>query len=130
MRRIQPHGPYPIGGWSVVSMYAYQVAHRLVREGETITALVILGMRAPSLIPTTTVLTDFVEKLGTFQGINCARDLPEDLSAKKKAHLMTICRALPRYDASSFLRVASHATSPSSGPDSDSRIDQMIPFLR
>lgn len=102
IRKIQPHGPYLIGGWSAGSIYAYEVAHRLAIQGETISALVILDMRAPSLIPTAIVTPDFVDKLGTFEGINRARDLPEDLSVKEKAHLMATCRALSRYDAPAF----------------------------
>lgn len=102
IRRIQPHGPYLIGGWSAGSIYAYEVAHRLSREGETILALVVIDMRAPSLIPTTIVTPDFVDKLGTFEGINRARDLAEDLSVKERAHLMATCRALSRYDAPAF----------------------------
>jgi iterative type I PKS product template protein len=102
IRRIQPQGPYMIGGWSAGSMYAYEVAHRLTTQGETIQALIILDMRAPSLIPTSIVTNDFVDKLGTFEGINRARDLPEDLSVKEVAHLMGTCRALSRYDAPKF----------------------------
>ena len=102
IRRIQPHGPYLIGGWSAGSIYAYEVAHRLTTQGETILALVILDMRAPSLIPTAIVTPDFVDKLGTFEGINRARDLPEELSIKERTHLMATCRALSRYDAPAF----------------------------
>lgn len=102
IRRIQPQGPYLIGGWSAGAIYAYEVAHRLAREGETILSLVIIDMRAPSLIPTAIVTPDFVDKLGTFEGINRARDLPEDLSVHEKAHLMATCRALSRYDAPAF----------------------------
>ncbi|KAK9443955.1 putative polyketide synthase [Metarhizium brunneum] len=102
IRRIQPQGPYLIGGWSAGSIYAYEVAHRLTMQGETILALVILDMRAPSLIPTTIVTTDFVEKLGTFEGINRARDLPEDLSVMERTHLMATCRALSQYEAPAF----------------------------
>ena len=102
IRRIQPHGPYLIGGWSAGSVYAYEVAHRLSKEGETILALVVIDMRAPSLIPTTIVRPDFVAKLGTFEGINRARDLAEEISVKEKVHLMAVCRALSRYDAPAF----------------------------
>ena len=102
IRRIQPHGPYLIGGWSAGSIYAYEVAHRLTREGEAILALIVIDMRAPSLIPTAIVTPDFVDKLGTFEGINRARDLAEDLTVKEKAHLMATCRALSRYDAPAF----------------------------
>ena len=102
IRRIQPHGPYLIGGWSAGSIYAYEVAHSLMREGEEILSLMVIDMRAPSLIPTSIVTTDFVDKLGTFEGINRARDLSEDLSAKEREHLMATCRALTRYDAPAF----------------------------
>ncbi|RHZ45579.1 uncharacterized protein CDV56_100464 [Aspergillus thermomutatus] len=102
IRRIQPQGPYLIGGWSAGSMYAYEVAHRLTTQGETIAALIILDMRAPSLIPTAIVTEDFVDKLGTFEGINRARDLPEDLTVKERTHLLATCRALSRYDAPAF----------------------------
>lgn len=102
IRRIQSHGPYLIGGWSASSIYAYEVAHRLIREGETILALVVIDMRAPSLIPTAIVTSNFVDKLGIFESINRARDLVENLFVKEKAHLMTTCRALSRYDALAF----------------------------
>jgi iterative type I PKS product template protein len=102
IRRIQPCGPYLIGGWSAGSIYAYEVAHSLTRQGEEIAALVILDMRAPSLIPTSIVTTDFVDKLGTFEGINRARDLPEDLSVQERDHLMATCRALSQYNAPPF----------------------------
>ena len=81
IRRIQPHRPYLIGGWSAGSIYAYEVAHCLAREGEPILGLVIIDMRAPSLIPTAIVTPDIVDKLGTFEGINRARDLPSLVSS-------------------------------------------------
>lgn len=83
-------------------MNAYEVAHRLATQGETIQALIVLDMRASPLIPTSIVTNDFVDKLGTFEGINRARDLPEDLSTKEIAHLMGTCRALSGYDAPKF----------------------------
>ncbi|EHK97626.1 putative Conidial yellow pigment biosynthesis polyketide synthase [Glarea lozoyensis 74030] len=107
IRRIQPHGPYLIGGWSAGSIYAYEVAHSLTRQGEEIAALVILDMRAPSLSPpslsaTSIVTTYFVDRLDTFEGINRARDLPEDLSVQERDHLMATCRALFAYNAPPF----------------------------
>ncbi|KAG6024018.1 Type I Iterative PKS [Claviceps sp. LM458 group G5] len=102
IRKIQPHGPYLIGGWSAGGIYAYEVAYRLTMQGEKISAYIVLDMRAPSLIPTSIVTVDFVEKLGTFEGINRARDLPQDLSIKERAHLMATCRALAQYDAPAF----------------------------
>ncbi|KAL9013112.1 MAG: hypothetical protein Q9173_002172 [Seirophora scorigena] len=102
IRRIQPQGPYLIGGWSAGAIYAYEVAHRLAREGETIFSLIVIDMRAPSLIPKAIITQEIVDKLGAFEGINRARDLPEDLSVHEKAHLLGTCRALVRYDAPAF----------------------------
>ena len=102
IRRIQPHGPYIIGEWSADSIYAYEVTHSLAREGEPILALIVIDMRAPSLIPRAIVTPDFVDKLGTFEGINRARDLPKELSVKEKAHLMATWRAPSRCDAPAF----------------------------
>ena len=102
IRRIQPNGPYLIGGWSAGAIYAYEVAHRLTREGDTILALVILDMRAPALMSTATVTPDFVDNLAIWEGLHRARDLPGDLSVKEKAHLMATCWALSRYDAPAF----------------------------
>jgi acyl carrier protein len=102
IRRIQPQGPYLIGGWSAGCVYAYEVAHRLTVAGETIAALIILDMRAPSRIPTAIVTEHFLDKLGTFEGINRARNLPEDLTVKERTHLLATCRALSRYDAPPF----------------------------
>ncbi|KAG5929991.1 Type I Iterative PKS, partial [Claviceps sorghi] len=102
IRKVQAHGPYLIGGWSAGSVYAHEVAYRLAMQGEDIAAFIILDMRAPSLIPTSIVTTDFVEKLGTFEGINRARHLPEELSVRERTHLMATCRALSQYDAPAF----------------------------
>ncbi|KAL9060315.1 MAG: hypothetical protein Q9162_000719 [Coniocarpon cinnabarinum] len=101
IRRIQPHGPYLIGGWSAGSVYAYEIAHRLFNEGETIDALIILDMRAPSLNPIPLIIQEFVSKLSTFDTINRDRNLPE-LTAKQKAHLRGTCRALSSYVAAPF----------------------------
>ncbi|KAG5982997.1 hypothetical protein E4U55_000996 [Claviceps digitariae] len=94
IRKMQAHGPYLIEGWSAGSVYAH--------EGEGIAAFIMLDMRAPSLIPTSIVTTDFVERLGTFEGINRARHLPEELSVREGTHLMATCRALSQYDAPAF----------------------------
>jgi hypothetical protein len=101
-RRIQPHGPYLIGGWSAGAIYAYEIAHSLMRAGEQILALILLDMRVPSLIPAAIAKPDFMYLLGTFEGINRARGLSEDLSSKEKAHLMATCVAISRYDAPPF----------------------------
>ena len=86
IRRIQPHGPYLIGGWSAGSVYAYEVAHRLTREGEPILALVVIDMRAPSLIPTAIVTPDFVDKLGAPLRASTAPAISPRTSPSKRKH--------------------------------------------
>ncbi|KAG6016599.1 Type I Iterative PKS [Claviceps pusilla] len=102
IRKIQPHGPYLIGGWSAGSINAYEVAYRLAMQGEDIAAFIILDMRPPSLIPTSIVTRDVVEKLGTFEGIKRARHLPEELSSRARTHLISTCVAMSQYDAPAF----------------------------
>ncbi|WP_405163134.1 amino acid adenylation domain-containing protein [Nocardia sp. NBC_01499] len=42
IRRVQPHGPYLIGGWSFGGLVAFEMARQLRRAGEQIADLVIL----------------------------------------------------------------------------------------
>ncbi|KAI9660552.1 MAG: Type I Iterative PKS [Bathelium mastoideum] len=106
IRKTQPHGPYLIGGWSAGCIFAYDVAYRLTMQGETITALVILDMRAPSLIPVACLPPDINDKLhlfaAIFEDLDRSGNLPKHLSASEKAHLTATCRALALYDAPAF----------------------------
>lgn len=47
LRRVQPRGPYRLGGHSFGGMIAYAMAERLAREGETIELLVLFDVFAP-----------------------------------------------------------------------------------
>ncbi|KAK8117442.1 polyketide synthase [Apiospora kogelbergensis] len=52
IRRLQPRGPYLIGGRSAGAAYAYEVAYQLaVLEHETISGLLLIDMRVPRAIP-------------------------------------------------------------------------------
>ena len=44
IRRVQPHGPYNLLGYSFGSMFAFEVAKRLQSDGETITFLGLLNL--------------------------------------------------------------------------------------
>jgi acetoacetyl-CoA synthetase len=46
IREIQPHGPYMIAGYSFGGLVAYEMAQRLVREGEGLALLVLLDTTA------------------------------------------------------------------------------------
>ncbi|KAK8016787.1 polyketide synthase [Apiospora rasikravindrae] len=52
IRRLQPRGPYLIGGRSAGAGYAYEVAYQLaVVERETLSGLLLIDMRVPRAIP-------------------------------------------------------------------------------
>ena len=42
IRRVQPHGPYAIGGWSVGGVLAYEMAQRLRASGQEVRLLAII----------------------------------------------------------------------------------------
>jgi len=50
VRRMQPRGPYALGGWSLGGMIAFHMAHELRRLGETVAPLVLFDtQRAEAL---------------------------------------------------------------------------------
>ncbi|WP_156933349.1 non-ribosomal peptide synthetase, partial [Xenorhabdus cabanillasii] len=36
IRRVQPQGPYRLAGWSIGGLIAYEMAHQLINDGETV----------------------------------------------------------------------------------------------
>ncbi|CDH19877.1 putative non-ribosomal peptide synthetase [Xenorhabdus bovienii str. kraussei Quebec] len=48
IKRIQPTGPYVIGGWSYGGFIAFEMANQLIRSGETVSNVLILDTMALS----------------------------------------------------------------------------------
>ncbi|HYC87908.1 MAG TPA: amino acid adenylation domain-containing protein, partial [Thermoanaerobaculia bacterium] len=48
IRRVRPHGPYILGGWSMGGVLAYEIALQLERDGETVERLLMLDSFLPS----------------------------------------------------------------------------------
>lgn len=48
MQRVQPKGPYCLGGYSFGAAVAYEMARRLVSQGEEVAALILLDAAAQS----------------------------------------------------------------------------------
>ncbi|RKH40016.1 amino acid adenylation domain-containing protein [Corallococcus sicarius] len=46
VRAVQPRGPYLLGGWSMGGSIAWEMAHQLRREGETVALLALLDTSA------------------------------------------------------------------------------------
>ena len=47
IREVQPTGPYKVGGYSFGGLVAFEIARQLVRAGETVSHLIILGTDVP-----------------------------------------------------------------------------------
>ncbi|MFN0085321.1 MAG: amino acid adenylation domain-containing protein [Blastocatellia bacterium] len=50
MRRVQPRGPYRIGGYSLGGILAYEMARQLVAAGEQVSLLVIIDSDSPAVL--------------------------------------------------------------------------------
>jgi thioesterase domain-containing protein len=51
MKRVQPHGPYRLGGWSMGGVIAWEMARQLEASGESTDRLVLIDAHAPELVP-------------------------------------------------------------------------------
>jgi amino acid adenylation domain-containing protein len=49
VRRVQPRGPYFLGGWSAGGVIALEMAHRLRAGGETVATVALMDARPPDL---------------------------------------------------------------------------------
>jgi amino acid adenylation domain-containing protein len=49
IRKVQPHGPYLLGGWSVGGIIAFEIAHQLEAQNEQVSLLGIIDSTAPSI---------------------------------------------------------------------------------
>jgi len=64
IRKIQPHGPYKLGGYSFGSWVAFEMAQLLIQEGEEVSLLVLIGAGLPISLaaPSLTANSQFVQK--------------------------------------------------------------------
>jgi iron transport multicopper oxidase len=71
IRRVQPSGPYHLGGWSIGGSYAFEVASQLsTRYGAQIDSLILIDAPCPkSLPPLPTQTIDLLDKIGAFDGL-------------------------------------------------------------
>jgi amino acid adenylation domain-containing protein len=51
IRKIQPGGPYHLGGWSLGGVIAFEMAQQLRAQGHSIASLVLLDSQVPGLPP-------------------------------------------------------------------------------
>jgi amino acid adenylation domain-containing protein len=80
IRRIQAHGPYLLGGWSMGGLVAFEMARQLRAQGETIALLALFDTYPPSGNRSRHVPADSPEMLALF-ALEMARSIGQDASA-------------------------------------------------
>lgn len=96
IRRVQPSGPYMIGGWSMGGIFAFEVARQLLESGEDVTALLLIDAPCPRTIPplpeaTMTVL----EEAGVFSGLDKSK---KGISEATRLHAVACVRCLGHFE--------------------------------
>lgn len=98
LRKVQPKGPYLLGGWSAGAVYAYEVAYQLLEQKEEILGLILIDMRVPRAMPDALEPTlGLIESAGLFTGIDRSGQSQSSASQKLKDHLVSTVTALTRY---------------------------------
>ena len=96
VRRVQPEGPYTLGGWSFGGFVAFEMARQLRAAGETVERLVVIDTISPQRErerpdPTTTSLLEWFywELVWTDAGGGApVEPIPEQLSTEEKFDLI------------------------------------------
>ncbi|KAI1371583.1 hypothetical protein F4677DRAFT_464190 [Hypoxylon crocopeplum] len=70
IRRVQPRGPYHLGGWSIGGAYAFECALQLIQEyGEKVDNLILIDAPCPKTLPPLPLETiGVLESIGIFSG--------------------------------------------------------------
>jgi iron transport multicopper oxidase len=97
IRKVQPHGPYIIAGWSLGGMQAFEISRHLLLEGEQVRGLLLIDAPSPELLmhvpePTMEVL----ETIGLFSALRKAGMRGKAL-VRTQQHLMQSIHSLNNY---------------------------------
>ncbi|UKZ66519.1 Type I Iterative PKS [Trichoderma atroviride] len=102
IRKIQPHGPYLLGGWSLGGLYAFEVSKRFINAGEVVKGLFVLDFKFPvsskaknQIVPS----MEMVEMIGVANGVNIPGKgfIIAPSSPKTKLHSLQSVRAAVKY---------------------------------
>jgi len=80
IRRVQPAGPYRIGGWSVGGVVAFEMARQLLAAGERTALLLLIDCRAPD----ERMKAGNRKALGTFEDATIARHFLQYLARRNE----------------------------------------------
>ncbi|KAE8554282.1 hypothetical protein EYB25_002820 [Talaromyces marneffei] len=100
IKKVQPEGPYMLGGWSAGGAHAFEVSRQLLEAGDKIQRLIIIDMKIPKPMPEGLEVTmDFLDKVGLTTGINRAGPALAGMSERLKQHLASTIKSLMVYTA-------------------------------
>jgi thioesterase domain-containing protein len=98
IRRIQPHGPYLIGGWSIGGMFAYEAARQILLQGEEVQGIIMLDSPYPQPRPDMPEPTvEILQPTGLFRVINANGKPETDIPLVGKQHVVSTFKAVKRY---------------------------------
>ncbi|KKA21643.1 Polyketide synthase, partial [Rasamsonia emersonii CBS 393.64] len=102
IRKIQPAGPYLLGGYAAGAVYAWEVSRQLLQAGETVLGLLLIDMPAPAPVSAAlsgTILTpEQIEEAGLMgpASVGAGKNIREVRSLQKQ-HLAAALQMLLRY---------------------------------
>ncbi|KAK2801683.1 Type I Iterative PKS [Onygenales sp. PD_10] len=101
IRAKQPHGPYLLGGWSAGGIFSYEVARRLLNEGERVLGLIIIDISGPrdydrSLV--TPPSMEIIDQIGMLIGIDRNFEEGSVPSMRLKRHMLSTVTCFSKLD--------------------------------
>lgn len=95
IRKIQPHGPYLLGGWSLGGIHAFEAARQLLEQGEEVRGLFLIDSPCPGTLPPLPAPTfDILDQAGIFEGLKrMGRGIPLSM----KQHFLKSVEALENW---------------------------------
>ncbi|KAJ5345900.1 Acyl transferase/acyl hydrolase/lysophospholipase [Penicillium brevicompactum] len=102
IQRIQPHGPYRLGGWSIGGSFAFEAASQLIQKhGEVVESLILIDAPCPSVYPPLPLETvDLLEKVGVFDNLKDKRNSSgtSSIPQQVREHFFGSIKALKAYE--------------------------------
>ncbi|KAI0476858.1 hypothetical protein F4859DRAFT_514189 [Xylaria cf. heliscus] len=101
IRRLQPRGPYRLGGWSIGGAYAFEAASELAQiYGEQIEMLILIDAPCPKALPPLPLETiDLLSELGVMDELKTKKSQAGD---RVRKHFQGSVNALRQYQAAAI----------------------------
>ncbi|CAF1473328.1 unnamed protein product [Adineta ricciae] len=95
IRKIQPSGPYILGGWSSGGVVAYEAATQLITSGEEVLGLILIDSPCPlTFPPLPSESIEFFDSIHTFDAIT---EGATKFSESFKRHFVATLKTLKQY---------------------------------